>query len=262
MGKLRHIAFISQEPKKLSDFYQKHFGFEECKVFPSGSRMVIDPLFNLAFLQSRGDQAGPVVGTHRADGAELERQPGIHHYGFLVENLNEAVANLPASLNRGASPQVSAGVGGPEGARPAEMRFVDPWGNNVDLSARGFLGREERKLPGVRLLVVQVPDLAAACEFYQRQFDLEIIGWTDDGTVRLSDGTVTLLLTKTQVRPKPGVQYFGIQVSDLVTVKRSLQDSGVTVLEEATEMIQFLDPEGNRVVASQSGWTSFLDKRV
>jgi uncharacterized glyoxalase superfamily protein PhnB len=37
MGKLRHIAFISNEPKKLSDFYQKHFGFEECKVFPSGS---------------------------------------------------------------------------------------------------------------------------------------------------------------------------------------------------------------------------------
>jgi hypothetical protein len=44
MAKLRHIAFISKEPKKLSDFYRKHFGFEECKVFPSGSRMVIDPL--------------------------------------------------------------------------------------------------------------------------------------------------------------------------------------------------------------------------
>ena len=55
MGKLRHIAFISRQPKVLSDFYQKYFGFEECKVFPSGSRMVIDPLFNLAFLQSRGD---------------------------------------------------------------------------------------------------------------------------------------------------------------------------------------------------------------
>ena len=49
MAKLRHIAFISKQPKVLSDFYQKYFGFEECKVFPSGSRMVIDPLFNLAF---------------------------------------------------------------------------------------------------------------------------------------------------------------------------------------------------------------------
>ena len=254
MGKLRHIAFISEDPKKLSDFYQKHFGFEECKVFPSGSRMVIDPLFNLAFLKSRGDQAGAVVGTHRADGAELERQPGIHHYGFLVDDLNRAVAKLPASLNRGASPQVSAGVGGPEGARPAEMRFIDPWDNNVDLSARGFLGREEKKLPGVRLLAVQVPDLSAASEFYQEQFDLEVVGWTDDGTIRLSDGTVTLLLTKTQIRPKKGVQYFGIQVSDLAAVKQRLQNDGVAISENGGDQIEFNDPEGNLVVVSGHAW--------
>jgi catechol 2,3-dioxygenase-like lactoylglutathione lyase family enzyme len=254
MGKLRHIAFISDEPKKLSDFYQKHFGFEECKVFPSGSRMVIDPLFNLAFLKSRGDQAGPVVGTHRADGAELERQAGIHHYGFLVDDLNEAVAKLPVALNRGASPQVSAGVGGSEGARPAEMRFIDPWGNNVDLSARGFLGREEKKLPGVRLLAVQVPDLAAACEFYQQQFDLKMVGWTDDGTIRLSDGTVTLLLTKAQIRPKTGVQYFGIQVSDLPAIKQRLQTDGVAISENTADQIEFNDPEGNRVVLSEHAW--------
>lgn len=247
MGKLRHIAFISAEPKKLSDFYQKYFGFVECKVFPSGSRMVIDPLFNLAFLQRRGDQAGPVIGTHRADGAEVERQPGIHHYGFVVDNLDEAVAKLPASLHRGKSPQVSAGVGGPEGARPAEMRFVDPWGNNVDLSARGFLGREENRLPGVRLLAVQVPDLAAACEFYQQQFDLDLVGWTDDGTVRLSDGTVTLLLTRSRVRPKGGVQYFGIQVQDLAAVKKRLQDDRVAI-EQGSQEFRLSDPEGNQVV--------------
>jgi catechol 2,3-dioxygenase-like lactoylglutathione lyase family enzyme len=254
MGKLRHIAFISKQPKVLSDFYQKHFGFEECKIFPSGSRMVIDPLFNLAFLQSRGDEAGAVVGTHRADGAERERQPGIHHYGFLVDDLNEAVSKLPSSLSRGASPQISAGVGGPEGARPAEMRFIDPWGNNVDLSSRGFLGREENKLPGVRLLAVQVPDLAAACEFYQRQLDLKLVGWTDDGTVRLSDGTVTLLLTKTQVRPKGGVQYFGIQVSDLSGVKQRLEADGVAISAKAADQFEFNDPEGNRVIVSQHDW--------
>ena len=216
--------------------------------------MVIDPLFNLAFLQSRGDEAGAVVGTHRADGAELDRQPGIHHYGFQVDDLNEAVSKLPASLKRGPNPQVSAGVGGPEGARPAEMRFIDPWGNNVDLSSRGFLGREEKKLPGVRLLAVQVPDLAAACEFYQKQLDLKIVGWTDDGSVRLSDGTVTLLLTKSQVRPNSGVQYFGIQVSDLSDLKRRLQADGVAISQNAAGRIEFNDPEGNRVVVSENAW--------
>jgi len=255
MGKLRHIAFISAEPKKLSDFYQKYFGFEECKVFPSGSRMVIDPLFNLAFLQRAAVEVA-MAGTHRADGSENELTIGIHHYGFMVDDLDRAVAKLPAGLTRGTTPQVSAGVGGPEGARPAEVRFLDPWGNNVDLSSRGFLGREERKVPGVRLLAVHVPDLAAACEFYQQQFDLELVGWTDDGTVRLSDGTVTLLLTKSQVRPKGGVQYFGIQVSDLVGTKKRLQHDGVAVSEAGSGQIQFTDPEGNRFVVSEAGWVN------
>ncbi|MGH7870581.1 MAG: hypothetical protein ACREQO_00020 [Candidatus Binatia bacterium] len=53
MAKLRHIAFISLEPKNLSGFYQNYFALEEVKIFPSGSRMVIDGLFNLAFLQRR-----------------------------------------------------------------------------------------------------------------------------------------------------------------------------------------------------------------
>jgi catechol 2,3-dioxygenase-like lactoylglutathione lyase family enzyme/uncharacterized protein YwbE len=255
MGKLRHIAFISQEPKKLSDFYQKYFGFEECKIFPSGSRMVIDPLFNLAFLQRAAVEVA-AAGTHRPDGSEKELTIGIHHYGFMVDDLDRAVAKLPAHLTRGTTPQISAGVGGSEGARPAEVRFIDPWGNNVDLSSRGFLGREEKKLPGVRLLAVQVPDLAAACEFYQQQFDLEIAGWSDDGTIRLSDGTVTLLLTKSQLRPKGGVQYFGIQVNDFAGVKKRLQDGGVALSETVEDQIQFNDPEGNKVIISETGWAN------
>ncbi len=256
MGKLRHIAFISKQPKLLSDFYQKYFGFEECKVFPSGSRMVIDPAFNLAFLQSRGDEAGAAVGTHRADGAELERQPGIHHYGFMVDDLNESVNKLPPSLSRGKSPQVSAGVGGPEGARPAEMRFVDPWGNNVDISSRGFLGREDKNLPAVNLLAVNVANPDEACAFYKKQFDLTVVDKDKEGNVRLSDGKVALLLTKSQVRPKAGVQYFGIQVQDLAGLKKRLQEDGVAVAEEGRGQIQFIDPEGNRVVVSETGWAN------
>jgi predicted enzyme related to lactoylglutathione lyase len=166
------------------------------------------------------------------------------------------VAKLPAGLTRGANPQISAGVSGPEAARPAEVRFIDPWGNDVDLSSRGYLGREEKKLPGVRMLAVQVPDLAAACEFYQEQFGLEIAGWSDDGTIRLNDGTLTLILTKSQIRPKTGVQYFGIQVGDLAGLKQRLQDGGVAATESAEGQIQFNDPEGNRVVVSERGWAN------
>jgi predicted enzyme related to lactoylglutathione lyase len=217
--------------------------------------MVIDPLFNLAFLQQAAAQVA-ISGTHRADGSENELTVGIHHYGFVVDNLEHAVAKLPPNTTHGANPQISAGVSGPEAARPAEVRVLDPWGNNVDLSSRGYLGREEKKLPGVRLLAVQVPDLAAACEFYQQQFDLQIAGWSDDGTIRLSDGTVTLLLTKSQVRPKSGVQYFGIQVSDLTGLRKRLQDGGVAISDSAHGQIRFHDPEGNQVVVSDRGWAN------
>ena len=217
--------------------------------------MVIDPLFNLAFLQQAAVQIA-ISGTHRADGSENELTIGIHHYGFMVESLDAAVAKLPVGLTRGANPQISAGVSGPEAARPAEVRFLDPWGNNVDLSSRGYLGREEQKLPGVRLLAVQVPNPDQACEFYKAQFELEVVGRDSDGTIRLSDGTVTLLLTKSQVRPKNGVQYFGIQVNDLASVKKRLQDGGVTLSEATPRQLRFNDPEGNDVRVSANGWAN------
>jgi catechol 2,3-dioxygenase-like lactoylglutathione lyase family enzyme len=252
MGKLRHIAFISNEPKKLSDFYQKFFGLEEVKIFPSGSRMVIDGLFNLAFLQQHADQVA-VVGTHRADGAEANQTQGIAHYGFMVDKLDEAIAKLPPTLKRGDSPQVSGGVSGPEAARPAEVRFIDPWGNNVDISSRGFLGREEKRLPGVRLAVVQVADPDKACQFYKSQFDLEFIKRDADGSILLSDGTVKLMLTPKLTLDRGGIQYFGIQVDDLPAVRQRLVDGGVEVssVDGAPGQIRISDPEGNQVVISE-----------
>jgi catechol 2,3-dioxygenase-like lactoylglutathione lyase family enzyme len=248
VGKLRHIAFISKEPKKLSDFYQNYFGLEEVKVFPSGSRMVIDGLFNLAFLQYKVSQFS-VIGTHRSDGSEANQTQGIAHYGFMVDRLDEAVAKLPPSLERGASPQVSGGVSGPEAARPAEVRFIDPWGNNVDISSRGFLGREEKRLPGVRLAVVQVADPDQACEFYKSQFELEVVRRDPDGSILLSDGTVRLMLTKKRTLDRDGIQYFGIQVGDLAAVRRRLSEGGINVsAADAASQIRIKDPEGNQVV--------------
>jgi catechol 2,3-dioxygenase-like lactoylglutathione lyase family enzyme len=251
MGKLRHIAFISKEPKKLSDFYQKFFGFEEVRVFPSGSRMVIDGLFNLAFLQQHANPAA-MVGTHRADGSEANQTQGIAHYGFMVDNLEKAVAKLPPALKRGDSPQTSGGVSGPEAARPAEVRFIDPWGNNVDISSRGFLGREEKRLPAVRLAVVQVANPDEACEFYKSQFDLELVRREPDGAILLSDGTLKLLLTRKQTLDRGGIQYFGIEVDNLPAVRQRLIDGGVEFfpVQGAADQIRIKDPEGNQVVIS------------
>lgn len=253
MGKLRHIAFISRQPKTLSDFYQTIFGFEEVRVFPSGSRMVIDGLFNLAFLQQRNVQL-EIVGTHAADGSEADQTQGIAHYGFVVDDLGKALAKLPAELKRGESPQISAGVPAP---RPAEVRFIDPWGNNVDISSRGFLGREEERLPGVRLACVQVPNPDGASEFYERQFDLELLRREPDGSSLLTDGTVSLRLTRERTLGRGGIQYFGIQVDRIDRIRKRLEEAGFRLSRLPDPgRFEIRDPEGNRVLLSEESWAA------
>ena len=172
----------------------------------------------------------------------------------MVDDLPRAVAKLPVSLDRATSPQASDGVGGAEGARPAETRIIDPWGNNFDLSSRGFLGREEKRLPGVRLVVIQVPDVEASREFYQGQFELPLLGRYADGSVRLSDGTITIKLTREQSRAKSGIQYFGIQVAQFASRKDSLRTAGVAFAGESAGKIRLRDPEGNVAVVSEQSW--------
>lgn len=74
------------------------------------------------------------------------------------------------------------------------------------------------------------------------------------GTVSSEFHCVALVLTKAQVRPKSGVQYFGIQVSNLTDAKNCLQAGGVALSENANGQIQLNDPEGNRVVVSEHAW--------
>ena len=246
MAKLRHVAFIVKEPKRLYDFYRHLFGFEQVRVSPNGSTHVIDGLFNLAFLQQSNSNA-EIVNTHRADGHEANQTQGINHYGFWVDNLESVLSRLDDSIRRGRSPQ---------NGRPAEMRIIDPWGNNFDLSSKGFLGREERRLPGVRYVVVQTNEPDRAAELYKRVLDLREVRRATDGTVLFYDGDVTLALTPKQVIGRPGIQYFGIQVEDWSSTRARFNELGLDLqVPRGTETeVQVTDPEGNLFVLSKGGW--------
>lgn len=246
MAKLRHVALIVEEPKKLYEFYHRLFGLEQVRVSPSGSIHVIDGLFNLAFLQQKlGDSEA--VNTHRADGSEIDQTRGINHYGFQVGSLEQVLARLPASVQRGESPR---------NGRPAEMRIVDPWGNRFDLSSKGFLGREEKRLPGVRLVVIQTAAPAETAGFYESVLEMRRLRTLADGTVMLSDGDVNLAVTPTQTIGKPGIQYFGIQVKDWSSTRASLGAAGLDLPSQpATEgVFRLKDPEGNLFLVSERGW--------
>ena len=246
MAKLRHVAFIVKDPDRLYDFYHHLFGVEKVRHGPTGAIHVIDGLFNLAFLKQNISDS-PVVNTHRADGEEIDQIPGINHYGFLVDNVEQALRRLDVSLQRGETPQ---------NGRPAEMRFIDPWGNKVDLSARGFLGREEKKLPAVRRVVVQADDPDTTAEFYKTKLELKEIGRLSDGTVRLSDGDISLDLTKKRLIDKPGIQSFGVQVENWSETKSKFKELGIELSDPkpGQSEVAVSDPEGNLFTVSEKGW--------
>jgi catechol 2,3-dioxygenase-like lactoylglutathione lyase family enzyme len=246
MAKIRHVAFMVNDPKALRDYYVQGFGFEQCYESATGSFMVTDGLFNLALLKIRG-VASEVVVTHRADGGEADQRQGINHFGFVVDDVDEALGRLGSDLKRGQTPQ---------DGRPAEMRVVDPWQNNFDLSARGYFGREEKRLPGVRQVVLQAEQPDAVAAFYQAKLDLREEGSSADGSVLLGDGHVHLALVPRGLTAKRGIQAIGIQVDSWAALAERFQAMGqaLPTPEHAEAEVIVHDPEGNVLVLSQSGW--------
>jgi catechol 2,3-dioxygenase-like lactoylglutathione lyase family enzyme len=240
---LRHIAFISPEPQKLYDYYHHLYGLEQVRVSPSGSIHVIDGLFNLAFLAQQAVEHA-TVDTHREDGHEIDQSTGIAHFGFTVDRLEDVFDKLGQEVHRGETPQ---------NGRPAEMRVVDPFGNRVGISSRGFLGREERKTPAIRYASIECTDPDGACKFYRDNFDLTEIARTEN-SVLMSDGYITMEFTPNHTVKSPGIQYFGIQIDDWEDLRTKLAELGEELPEIVDDRVMLNDPEGNPYAVSTAGW--------
>jgi catechol 2,3-dioxygenase-like lactoylglutathione lyase family enzyme len=112
MAKIRHIALLTNDPPKLAEFYRNAFGMKE--VARSGEKQdaiyLSDGHINLAILPARG------------------RPEGIFHFGFEVENVEQATR---AAIEAGAT-QGTESL--PRDGRFAEGFVRDPVGTRVDLS--------------------------------------------------------------------------------------------------------------------------------
>jgi len=246
MAKIRHVAMMVHNPKLLRDYYVQGFGFEPCYESKTGSIMVTDGLFNLALLQIRGVDS-EMVGTHRADGGEANQAPGINHFGFVVDSVDATLERIGGDLKHGENPQ---------DGRPAEMRVVDPWGNNFDLSSRGFFGREEKRVPAIRQVIVQADDPAAVAAFFTEKLELQEEGTDAEGGVALGDGHVHLAIVPQGLTAKRGIQAIGIQVEDWAALRERFTAMGQTLPMVASDdaEITVQDPEGNVLVLSVSAF--------
>jgi len=82
MAKLRHLAIAAKDPDAMADFYMKAFDFKLVRTSDGPlayGHHISDGTIDLAILRFKSDQIGKGMDY-----------TGLHHFGILVENIDEA----------------------------------------------------------------------------------------------------------------------------------------------------------------------------
>src|ERR687890_1811641 len=90
MARIRHIALTTKEPVNVAEFYKEAFGLKELRRSPNGAVFLSDGHINLAILNHK-DERSLDMGVHGPNFS------GIHHFGFEVDDLDEAGGRIEAA---------------------------------------------------------------------------------------------------------------------------------------------------------------------
>ena len=128
MAKLRHIAITVPDPHKAAEFYMRAFGMTKVgETDWANARGVYlsDGTINLALLHYK---------TEEAAGARGRDFVGVHHIGFLVEDVEAAMNAVEAAGAKHwtGEPAEDAGF--------YEVKYHDPDGVAFDITANGWAG--------------------------------------------------------------------------------------------------------------------------
>ena len=137
MAKIKHIALTTHDLDKVASFYKDVFGMEE--VGRSGSTHVYlsDGALNLTIRACKSSDDPDV-------GEQGENFSGIHHIGFMVDDVSECADRMEkagATLLTPLEPeQRRVPSRGAQGPRNAEAKLSGPDGVIIDISECGWVG--------------------------------------------------------------------------------------------------------------------------
>ncbi|MGH7094670.1 MAG: VOC family protein [Stellaceae bacterium] len=134
MAKLRHIAIAAKDPDAMADFYCKAFDFKIVRTSDGPlayGHHLSDGTIDLAVLRFKTDQIGKGMDY-----------TGLHHFGILVENVDDAAKVVEAAgglhyLDQG-DPQRTGGF---------EVKFYGPEGILFDVAEHPWTGTEPLPVP-------------------------------------------------------------------------------------------------------------------
>jgi predicted enzyme related to lactoylglutathione lyase len=123
MGKLRHIAVTAPDVQAAAKFYEENFDLKRVRESETGVHLT-DGIMNLAILKFRDDEH---AGDER--GADFH---GIHHIGFVVDDIGATSASIEASGGKYHMPIPSR----PDSVN--EMKVRDPNGVVFDVATNAY----------------------------------------------------------------------------------------------------------------------------
>ena len=134
MAKIKHIAMSVEDPWKTAEFYEKAFDLKRVGETDSALARgvyVSDGVITIALLDYKTDHwAGYVEGEDERG----KDYVGLHHIGFLVDDLKEAETKIEGAGGK-------YFMGRPDKDEPDtfyEMKFRDPNGIIIDATHLGW----------------------------------------------------------------------------------------------------------------------------
>ena len=131
MARIKHIALTTKDPDKVAAFYKDAFGLQEIRRSPSGAVFLTDGYINLAILNWKTEKDDDV-------GANGPNYNGIHHFGFEVEDLDEACQKLEAARGKRLTRKGEVAVAMAQGRRNVEVKWAGPDDVVIDISHTGW----------------------------------------------------------------------------------------------------------------------------
>ncbi len=132
MAKLRHIAVATDDPEKTCEFYKKHFEMEVAGRIENDLAQgyyLSDGVVCLAILKFK------VPNSNRS--WDSESFTGIHHFGFIVDDVAKSGNDLEADGSELAADRYK---GRGEGTVFYELKYTAPDDVVIDISERGWVG--------------------------------------------------------------------------------------------------------------------------
>jgi len=134
MARIRHIALTTKDPSRTAAFYKEAFGLREVRRSPNGAVFLTDGHINVAVLNWKDERSADM-------GAHGPNFSGIHHFGFEVDDLDDASRRIELANGQrlthkdGVDTVMAAG-----GHANFEMKWAGPDGVVIDISHTGWEG--------------------------------------------------------------------------------------------------------------------------